>query len=380
MSRAQIGASVILATLCLAAVIVCIAAVLLQGELGAALTAAVLLLAMAQMVSFISRSTEKDKHGGKLRDLMQASDALARELSILRSRMNLLESRSNHSASASPDLMNEISTLRQSVESMKQRHTHSRQPEGRLNALPILGEEPVLLGQPASEAVRLYLEPVVRMASGKTAYYRTRLVSEPDEIGARFDAESGPAALMLFERTAPVIRRLQLRNRSVGVFCPVSAQALGDESFLTRLVEFVEANKDIAGSLVIDISQEALGRLDEAGQKGLAYLAQMGATFCLSSCQLNVPDLEALAALGFAFIDTDVHQIIDARRCAPCPATEMLGSARRLGMSLIAARVEQENELSWIREGVELARGRRFSPPRAVRQDLRETPQHSAAA
>ena len=381
MSRGQTGATIIHTILCVSAVAVCITVVLMEGELGAALTAAVLLLGVAQMVSFMSRSSEKDRFGAKMRDIMQASDALSRELSVLRSRMNLLETRGGQEPDqSSGELVNQVSSLRQTVDSMRRQLARSH-PGGTGHAPVQTGErEPLLLGQPAADAARLYLEPVVRMATGKTAHYRTQLVAEDGENGARFDAESGAATLMLFERTAPVIRRLQMRNRLLGVFCPVSARALADETFLNRLVDFVEHNKDIAGSLVVDISQSALGQLDEAGQKGLAYLAQMGATFCLSDCRLNVPDLDALAALGFGFIDANVQLIIDARRSAPCPASEMIGSAQRLGMSLIAADVEKENELSWIREGVELARGRRFSPPRAVRQDISEVPQHSAAA
>ena len=358
MSRRQIATSIILAALCIAATGVSLYAVFIRGDLGAALSGAVFLLALAQMVAYFSRVTAKQNDSVIKADIMQAIDAIARDLSVLRNRFGRIEHQKLPGANTPVhNQHNQVSSLRESLADMKQiPATGGRDVDGSRS-------EPNFVQAKEAEFPQLFLEPIVRVATGKTAYYRASLRPDIDQLVKHSSLPIRGRAIAVFEYSAPVIRRLQSRNRAVGLFCPVDALALADENFISRLVQFVEANADVAGSLVIDISQATLAKLGEKGQLGLAHLAQLGATFSLSRCRLDVPDLAALSALGFAFIDADANSLIAARRNRPCPAGDMLGEARRLGMSLIAANVETQSEVDWLQDNIELARGRHFSPP-----------------
>ncbi len=369
MSRRQILVAFILAGFGFAAIVLAVYSSLVTADLSVALVGAVACLAMAQMTSYISRVTEKQDEHHQVRDLMAAGNGLSRDMSVMRKRVDRLEGHISAVAAGARVMEDQqVSALRDTASRMRRNNPGA--PVAQRAATPGRSE-PRLIAQPETHSDMLYLEPVVRLADNTTVYYRAHIEFAP---GVR------SAGLELFERAAPVIRRLQGRGRAVGLFCPVESAHLADDGFIDRLVQFVEANQDIAGSLVLDISQPDLARLQQDGQRGLAYLAQLGATFSLSQCRLNVPDLSALKALGFTFLDADVRLLIDAKRNAPCPAADVLAEARRLGLSLIAADVVRDSELSWIQDGIDLARGHRFAAPRPVRQDITSPTDRQAAA
>ena len=138
----------------------------------------------------------------------------------------------------------------------------------------------------------------MRLANGQTSYYR-----------ASSNARSPADEIRLFARIIAVLRHLDSRGRAVGIFCPLSAQAFADNDFLHRLVGFLRRNEDMAGKLVIEISQADLARLTPPGMRGLAWLAQLGATFSLAAASPQGPDLAALRELGFQFVDLDVRTL-----------------------------------------------------------------------
>lgn len=258
MRRRQVLTTILLVGICALAVAVAMLAVIMHGDVGAALVAAVALLALAQMVAFISRASDKRGARDEVSDLMAASDAFARDLSVLRHRVDSLESRTAGNLDKVPDQVDQqVSNLRHSATRMKQAAPASSKAE-----IPQPGRcggdrktEPALLDGPATERPKLYLEPIVRLVSNKTAYYRASLDrSASFRVGSAWTMPVD-GGLSLFEQVAPIVRRLQDRNRAVGVFCPLSADALADERFIGRLIKFVEMNGDIAGALVIDISQ-----------------------------------------------------------------------------------------------------------------------------
>ncbi len=383
MHRRQVLTTILLVVICVIAVAAAVSAVVLQGDVGAAVIAAVALLALAQLIAYLSRSGARREAFESLSDLMAASDALTRDLAIVRNRIDRLEARFAKDAEKTSSQVNrQIAALNDTLADMRgdDRPQRSSDQTGTSRRPAMASAEPSLLGEAASGMHQLFLEPIVRLASNSTAYYRATLDFEPDVMRP---GKSGPAmagGLELFERVAPVLRRFQDRGRAIGVFCPLTAAALADDGFIARLVRFVEANSDIAGALVIDISQDQLALLDERGQKGLAHLAQLGATFVLSQCRLNVPDLDALKQLGFSFVDADVDLLIDAKRHAPCPAADVIAEARRLDLSIIAANVAKLSEVAWIEDSFPLARGPHFSPPRPVRHDITSHESFSAAA
>jgi EAL domain-containing protein (putative c-di-GMP-specific phosphodiesterase class I) len=240
----------------------------------------------------------------------------------------------------------------------------------------------------------LHLEPVVELAGARTLYYRSTLALTRHD-GSRMgpyllslSAERGGFAsdldLALFRRVCPVIRHLKARSRRPGVFCPLSPQSFAERDVLDELIEFLKANQDAAGGMVIEISQPDLAALSPAGMEGLAYLAELGATLSLSEARLEGPDPATLALLGFRFFDLDIAALAstygwdafneDGEIC------RLAGRAEQAGLTVIAANVVRSEELERVRPFARLARGSLFSPPRVVRRDITDAPVQAAAA
>lgn len=240
----------------------------------------------------------------------------------------------------------------------------------------------------------LLLEPVVELEATSTVYYRSNLAHRRED-GSRvgpyllsLSAERGgfaPAVdLALFRRVCPVIRHMKAHSRRAGVFCPLSPQSFAEREVLDELIGFLRANKDAAGSMVIEISQPDLARLSPSGMEGLAHLAELGATLSLSEARLDGPDLATLVVLGFRFFDLDIAALANSHGW---DAFDEEGDVRllarraeRAGLTVIAANLARAEELELVRPFARLARGSLFSPPRVVRRDITELPVQAAAA
>ena len=226
----------------------------------------------------------------------------------------------------------------------------------------------------------LYLQPIVLLAENRTAYYRASLaVRKSDEVSipvSQISREAeragflGQLDLATFERALPIIRRLHDKGRTTAVFCPVSASSFADTAFMENLLTLLDSHRDIASSLVVEISHSALSQLSDQGQEGLAYLAQMGATFALSNVRADFPDLKTLKELGFMFISADVRLLITLKNESHQASNSIFSLAARNEVHIVAAGVSKQSEFAWIEDLVPLAYGSHFSPPRLVRHDI----------
>jgi EAL domain-containing protein (putative c-di-GMP-specific phosphodiesterase class I) len=240
----------------------------------------------------------------------------------------------------------------------------------------------------------LHLEPVVELSGKNTVYYRSHIALRRQD-GSRvgpyllsLSAERGGFApaldLALFRRVCPVIRHLKAHSRRPGVFCPLSPQSFAVRDVLDELVQFLRANQDAAGAMVIELSQSDLAALSPAGMEGLAYLAELGATLSLSEARLEGPDPATLVLLGFRFFELDVTALAGAHGWDAFDEDgEVCRLARRAeqaGLSVIAANVARAEQLERVRAFARLARGPLFAPPRIVRRDITDLPVQAAAA
>src|SRR5262245_6445492 len=243
---------------------------------------------------------------------------------------------------------------------------------------------PATIRDPPSPPVELFLEPVVRVKEARTVYYRASL-AELGTDGTYVSVRKTPAIdFECFRQVVPVARRLRARNRIIGIFCPLSPASFSDDEFIARLLDLLRAERDVAGGLVVDITQKGLGSLEERGLEGLAWLAELGATFCMSHTDVAGPDIPALAHLGFQFIDIDAAIITRSAEASNLsvrePALKLFREAGEHGVSVIAANVTDERELEGVVGYASLARGPLFSPPRRVLHHAGATTLESAVA
>ncbi|KJC58326.1 diguanylate phosphodiesterase [Bradyrhizobium sp. LTSPM299] len=228
----------------------------------------------------------------------------------------------------------------------------------------------------------IYLQPMVTLPQRKVRYYEavTRLRDERDQILAADDfigvAEAGGLIgridHMVMLRCIQVLRRLMVRNKDVGVFCNVSAATLASPANFTQCLDFLEANRALAPSFVLEFKQATFRNLGPTESDNLAALTQRGYRFSID----HVSDLRIepreLADRGVRFIKVPASLLLDPRQSAatdihPSDLSDLLG---RYGIDLIAEKIEGERAVVDLLDyDVRFGQGFLFAPPRPLRPE-----------
>jgi cyclic-di-GMP phosphodiesterase TipF (flagellum assembly factor) len=236
----------------------------------------------------------------------------------------------------------------------------------------------------AIEAHRLdiYLQPMVSLPQRKVRFYEamTRLRDENDAVLAAEDfitlAEADGLigridhAVML--RCVQVLRRLMVRNKDVGIFCNVAAATLGNETIFTQILDFLEANRALAPSLVMEFKQATFRDLGPTESEHLAALAQRGYRFSID----HVTDLRfeprELADRGVRFIKVPAALLLDPKQssASDIQTSDLSDLLGRFGIDLVAERIEGERSVVDLLDyDVRFGQGFLFAPPRPIRPD-----------
>ncbi len=231
-----------------------------------------------------------------------------------------------------------------------------------------------------SQRIDLYLQPIVTLPQRKVRYYEamSRLNAGNGDLVSAADflpyAEAGALMPKLDNlsilRCVQVVRRLLLKNREVGLFCNLAGATLTDAGF-PQLLEFVEANRAIAPSLVFEFAQSAVRAMGPIEHESLAALAERGFRFSMD----NLTDLRVepreLTERGFRFIKAPaavlLNRVSASANIHPADFSNLLG---RFGIDLIAERIESEaTVVDLLDYDVRFGQGFLFSPPRPVRAE-----------
>ena len=228
----------------------------------------------------------------------------------------------------------------------------------------------------------IYLQPMVTLPQRKVRFYEavTRLRDDKDQVLAADDfisiAEAGGLIgkidHMVMLRCVQVLRRLMVRNKEVGVFCNVSAATLGNPTNFAQCLDFLEANRALAPSFVLEFKQAAFRRLGPTETEHLAALSQRGYRFSID----HVTDLRVepreLADRGVRFIKVPAALLLDPKQNStsdihPSDLSDLLG---RFGIDLIAERIEGERAVVDLLDyDVRFGQGFLFAPPRPLRPE-----------
>jgi cyclic-di-GMP phosphodiesterase TipF (flagellum assembly factor) len=223
---------------------------------------------------------------------------------------------------------------------------------------------------------------MVTLPQRKVRYYEavTRLRDEKDQILAAEDfigiAETagliGRIDHMVMLRCVQVLRRLMVRNKDVGIFCNVSAATLGNPTTFAQCLDFLDANRALAPSFVLEFKQATFRGLGPAESENLAGLAQRGYRFSID----HVTDLRIepreLADRGVRFIKVPAALLLDPKQSSvsdihPSDLSDLLG---RFGIDLIAERIEGERSVVDLLDyDVRFGQGFLFAPPRPLRPE-----------
>src|SRR5277367_3503290 len=232
-----------------------------------------------------------------------------------------------------------------------------------------------------AQRIDLHLQPIVTLPQRKVRYYEalSRLNAGSGELVTAEDFLPYAEAASLLPkldrlsvfRCVQIVRRLSLKNREIGLFCNVSASALTDAGF-PQLLEFIEANRALAPSLMFEFTQNAVRNMGRMEHEALAAIAERGFRFSMD----NLTDLRVepreLTARGFRFVKASAALLLNRVASAtsnihPADFSDLLG---RFGIDLIAERIESESMVVDLLDyDVRFGQGFLFSPPRPVRAE-----------
>jgi cyclic-di-GMP phosphodiesterase TipF (flagellum assembly factor) len=230
--------------------------------------------------------------------------------------------------------------------------------------------------------IDIFLQPMVTLPQRKVRYYEamTRLRDDKDQILAAEDfiAVAETAGLigridhMVMLRCVQVLRRLMVRNKDVGVFCNVSAATLGNPANFAQCLDFLDANRALAPSFVLEFKQATFRNLGAVESDNLAELAQRGYRFSID----HVTDLRIepreFTDRGVRFIKVPAALLLDPKQSSasdihPSDLSDLLG---RFGIDLIAERIEGERSVVDLLDyDIRFGQGFLFAPPRPLRPE-----------
>jgi cyclic-di-GMP phosphodiesterase TipF (flagellum assembly factor) len=227
--------------------------------------------------------------------------------------------------------------------------------------------------------IDLYLQPIVTLPERKLRYYEgyTRIKTAADDLvlpGAYVPVAEDAGIVPLIDnvllvKSVQVLRRLKPQSKVKGIFCNISMKSLLDPDFFPELVEFMEENSGLSGSLVFEISQKAMDGLTRGELAALDTLGALGYGFSLDHVGDLDVDFASLRERHFRFVKIAATIFLDdmEARGAALPAAEMKAYIEDFDLKLIVEKVEKESAVARLLDyGVELVQGHLFGEPKLM--------------
>ncbi len=239
--------------------------------------------------------------------------------------------------------------------------------------------------------VDLYLQPVVSLPQRKTIFYEsfsrlrdvTGRVLMPAEYLNVADAEGLVPSIdnLLLFRCVQIVRRLAKQDRRVGIFCNISLTSLRDEVFFPQFLEFLNENKDMAGSVIFELGQDAFASRGSVEARNMAKLADLGFRFSIDKVSTIDFDLQDLHRSDVRYVKIGVGLMLDQlldiegkpalKFLKDIHAGDYAGLLARYGIEVIAEKVESEKQVVDILDiEIGYAQGHLFGEPRAIKEQV----------
>ena len=230
--------------------------------------------------------------------------------------------------------------------------------------------------------IDIYLQPMVTLPQRKVRFYEavTRLRDDKDQILTADDfigtAEAaglmGRIDHMVMLRCVQVLRRLMVRNKEVGIFCNVAAATLSNPATFAQCLDFLEANRALAASFVLEFKQSTFRNLGPGRDRAPRRIG--AARLPLLHRPRHRPRIEPreLADRGVRFIKVPASLLLDQRQTSasdihPSDLSDLLG---RFGIDLVAERIEGERAVVDLLDyDVRFGQGFLFAAPRPLRPE-----------
>lgn len=342
----------------------------------------------------IERAIDSGAIRSEIAALREAHLILADQIEKVDARLaDVIESVTDDAQRRSDELTSEVHLLEDMVQRMSERleaqldyHVEAAQETRVSNQSNLLLD--TVRDALAEGRVDLYLQPAVSLPQRRTVFYESfsRLRDEsgrvlmPAEYLTVAEPEGLVAAIdnLLLFRCVQIVRRLARQDRKVGIFCNISLASLADEVFFPQFMEFLTANKDLAGALIFELGQSAFDARGSVEARNMGKLADLGFRFSLDKVTDFDLDFQDLSRADVKFVKIAAQVLLDqlvdevdglAFRSLPdLQAADYAALCRRYGVEIIAEKVESERQVVDILElDIAYGQGNLFGEPRAIR-------------
>lgn len=231
--------------------------------------------------------------------------------------------------------------------------------------------------------IDIYLQPVVSLPQRKVRFYEalTRLRAADGTIimPSQYMQVAEPAGLMsvvdnvLLFRCIQILRNLSNKAQDIGVFCNLSRETLQDQIFFAHFIEFMQQHRELAGSLIFEISQDTLEKGTPAEIANLSQLADLDFTFSMDKVTTLDIDFASARARQVRYFKVPAKLLLgDADKTgAPVHPSDLKELLARFGLNLIAEKVENERDvIRLLDHDVDFGQGFLFGEPQQIRDTL----------
>ncbi len=238
----------------------------------------------------------------------------------------------------------------------------------------------------AEDRIDLFMQPIVALPQRKVRFYealsRLRLADGKIVDAKEFIPVARISGLLpqidhkLVLRCVHIVRRLAAKNRDVGLFLNIAPETLRDTRIFPELLSYLDVNRAVATSLVLEFSQAAFRALGPSEQINLALLAERGYPISLDRLEDLKLDPRTLSERGVRFVkvpgDLLLKRVIEpSGQIHPADLADLLA---RFGIDLVAEHVENDTVVVDLLDfDVRFGQGFLFSPPRPVRTEILQT-------
>ena len=206
-----------------------------------------------------------------------------------------------------------------------------------------------------ADRIELHLQPVVALPQRKVRFYEflarlrledNTLLPPAEFLGALERIGRAPEFdRRVLKRAISVARHLISRGSEAIVTVNLSPRSAQDSEFVESLLILAASCPDIAGKVVLELSQGCWRNLDKSQKAALSALGNSGFPLSLDQAPDLAFDARALSEHGVRFLKLPAEMLIAAAAAdaeAEVSVRDFASILRKSGIRLVADRVEHE--------------------------------------
>jgi EAL domain-containing protein (putative c-di-GMP-specific phosphodiesterase class I) len=224
-----------------------------------------------------------------------------------------------------------------------------------------------------TDQLSIALEPIVDLATGRTAHYRihlgpVQLIDQVDHFGKRPELDS-----LVLNEALNLLQRLRQRDPQIRLFMTLGDDTLASPSHMLQLLETLLHHEELSEALVFEITHARLAALSASALEGLGSLVRSNQILALADVSMSGLDPASLQGLNVRHVSINAN-MLDLRFGVPASDVHFVQLARISNVQVMLSNVTDVSSLADLRQLSRLGSGPAFAAPRRIRRDA--TPAH----